>query len=208
MTSTIELPKQWRDAELRADTFNEADYTMDVCWTTGSTGRRMSWVDGPYDEELIVSGNAVRLGRLNAGAPLLNAHSDYSCNDVIGAVVPGSARIAGSEGLAKVQLSRAAGDADIVQKIRDRIIRNTSVGYVRHQIEKIEKEGAVPLWRVVDWEPYELSAVPMGFDAGAQFRSASTKDKDLFACIVRGGGSAASARARLRMRSRRLAALG
>ncbi len=198
MTQVIQMPLMRRDAELRAESFDESSFTMDCCWTTGSTGRRMSWLDGAYDEELIVSANAVRLGRLNAGASLLDAHAGYSCAAVIGCVVPGTARLEKGQGLAKVQLSRAPGDADIVQKIRDKIIRNMSVGYVRHQIEKIEKDGAVPLWRVVDWEPYEISAVPIGFDAGAQFRGA-TPGQLLFPCRVAGITAAQAMQLRLRL---------
>lgn len=203
MTHVIQLPLMRRDAELRADSFNEADFTLDVCWTTGATGRRYSWSDGAYDEELVVSANAVRLERLNAGAPLLNAHSSWDCSSVIGVAVSGSARIVGGEGIARVQLSRAPGDADIVQKIRDKIIRNTSVGYVRHAIEKKERDGAVPLWRVTDWEPYELSAVPIGFDAGSQFRGAE-KSQVLYPCRV--AGISAVQAAQLRMRLAALAA--
>ncbi len=33
-----------------------------------------------------------------------------------------------------------------------------------------EREGEVPLWRAVDWEPVELSVVPVGADGGAGFR--------------------------------------
>ncbi len=202
MTHVIELPRGMRGAELRAASFDEANNSIECCWTTGATVRRLSWRDGPYDEELIVSPNAVRLDRLNAGAPMLNTHSDWSLSDVIGSVVPGSARIVKGVGLARVALSKAPGDADIVQKIRDGIIRNVSVGYIRHQIEKIEKEGETPLWRIVDWEPHEISAVPVAADAGAQFRSA---DVPLFSCTVIGAGAEA-ARARLRMRTRQLGA--
>lgn len=201
MTVMLDLPLMRREAELRADTFNESDYTMDVCWTTGATGRRVTWADGVYDEELVVSADAVRLGRLNAGAPLLNTHASYDLGSVIGAVVPGSARLTNGIGMAKVQLSRAAGDADNVQKIRDRIIRNTSVGYIYHTVEKIERDGTVPLWRATDWEPYELSAVPIGFDPGAQFRSADIQTR-LFPCRIVGADPSAVARARMRMRAR------
>ena len=46
-----------------------------------------------------------------------------------------------------------------MQNIRDGIIRSISVGYITHQIEKIERAGEVPLWRAVDWEPLEISGV-------------------------------------------------
>ena len=182
---SIDLPLAIRDAELRAASFNEADNTIEVCWTTGATVRRMSWRDGAYDEELIVSPNAVRLDRLNAGAPLLNTHSQWDLKDVIGAVVPGTARIEKGLGFARVALSKAPGDADTVQKIRDGIIRNISVGYIRHRIEKIEKDGETPIWRVVDWEPHEISAVPIPADAGSQFRSAAAgQEAPLFPCTI------------------------
>jgi hypothetical protein len=205
MTRIVDLPALLRDAELRAASFNEADNTIECCWTTGATVRRQSWSDGVYDEELIVSANAVRLGRLNAGAPLLDTHSGYQLSSVIGAVVPGTARIDKGVGIARVALSKAAGDADTIQKIRDNIIRNISVGYVRHQIEKIEKDGSTPLWRVVDWEPHELSAVPIPADAGSQFRSAGEAKKPaLYPCRILGSTANTPAAARMRARARGL----
>jgi hypothetical protein len=107
---------------------------------------------------------------MNSGAPLLNTHSDWSLEDVIGSVVPGSARISGGRGLATVKLSSAAGDADTVIKIKTGIVRNISVGYVVHRVEIIERDRDVPIWRVVDWEPIEISAVPIPADPGAQVR--------------------------------------
>ena len=158
----VKLSKQSRSAEFQASSFNEADNTVEVVWSTGAKVRRYSWRDGiPYDEELVVSPEAVRLERLNAGAPFLNTHADWSLEDVLGSVVPGSARIEGGRGLAKIRLSSAPGDADNVAKIRDGIIRNISVGYRILKIEKTEgDEGEVAVWRVVDWEPLEISAVP------------------------------------------------
>lgn len=206
MSQVIELPPMLRGAELRAASFDEKDQTIECCWTTGATVRRVSWLDGVYDEELVVSANAVRLERLNAGAPMLNTHSQWDLASVIGAVMPGTARLEAGKGLARVQLSRTSGDADVVQKIRDGIIRNISVGYIRHKIEKIEKNGETPLWRVVDWEPHEISAVPVPADAGSQFRSAAKEGRpSLFPCTVIGASAASIAAARMRMQARGLA---
>lgn len=201
MSVTIDLPLGLLGAELRAGSFNADDNTIECVFTAGATVRRMSWMDGAYDEELVVSPNAVRLGRLNAGAPLLDTHSDYSLASVLGSVVPGSARIENGRGIARVLLSTTADVADSVQKIRDGIVRNVSTGYVRHTIEKTERDGAAPLWRVTDWEPYELSAVPMPADPMAQFRAA----RPVTACRVV-APAAAIAAARMRLRARGLAA--
>ncbi len=205
MSQVIQLPPMLRSAELRASSFEEKDHTIECCWTTGATVRRVSWVDGAYDEELVVSANAVRLDRLNAGAPMLNTHAQWDLSSVIGSVMPGTARIETGKGLARVQLSRAPGDADIVQKIRDGIVRNISVGYIRHKIEKVEKNGETPLWRVVDWEPHEISAVPIPADAGSQFRAAPAGERSsLFPCSIVGLSAAAAARVRMQMSERRL----
>lgn len=204
MERTIELPRALRAAELRAQSFDEAAWTIDVVWTTGATVRRRSWFDGPYDEELVVEPSSVRLGRLNAGAPLLNTHGDWSLENVLGSIVPGSARLAGGQGLATILLSDAAGDADNIQKIKSGVIRSISVGYVVHRVEKIESDdGSVPVWRVVDWEPLEVSAVPVPADPGAHIRSAGASGERMFrAALVDRAAAPHVLRARMAMRAR------
>ena len=170
---TVDLPKFGRAAEVRSASFSEADNTIEVVWTTGAPVRRYSYREGVnYVETLEVSKEAVRLERLNAGAPFLNTHSDSNLSDVIGSVVPGSARIEGGKGVATIRLSSAAEDAGIVGKIRDGVIRNISVGYSIHKVERsVTSDGSDEEWLVVDWEPMEISAVPVPADAGSQIRS-------------------------------------
>lgn len=210
MSQTWQLPRETRAVEVRAGSFDEAANTIEIVWTTGATVRRYDWrSDAPYDEVLEVKPGSVRLERLNAGAPFLNTHSSYELADVLGSVVPGSAKIEGGRGVATILLSRAAGDADIVQKIRDGVIRNVSAGYIRHHIEKTEADdGTVAVWRVTDWEPLEISAVPIPADPGAQTRSAPAGS--LFPCVVHDPSTeqatsrslAHVAAARLRMQAR------
>lgn len=172
-------PKMARAAEVRASSFDEAENTIELVFTTGAKVRRYSWSEGAYDEELVVDGGSVRLGRLNAGAPFLNTHADYRLEHVIGSVVPGSARIDGGKGYAKVVLSKREEVRGLVQDIRDGVIRNVSVGYRYHKVEKTDgQDGDPALWRVVDWEPLEISAVPIPADPGAQMRSAETDVDD------------------------------
>lgn len=182
MSSVIKLPKMHRDAEMRASSYDEADHTIEVVWTTGSTGRRITWMDGEFDEELVVDQRSVRLDRLNAGAPFLDTHQRWGLDSVIGSVVPGSARLDGGRGVCRVMLSKAEGAVDRVARIIEGTVKNVSVSYRIWAVEKTERAGAVPLHRVIDWEPQEISAVPVPFDAGAQIRSG---DQDgLFACRV------------------------
>lgn len=174
---TVELPRLSREATILPNTVNVEARTVDVVWTTGARVLR-----GYYDrywEELSLDPKHVRLKRLNNGAPMLNAHSDYDANGVIGVVVPGSAAVDGKRGTATVRFAKAEDDptADqIFRKVQDGIIQNLSVGYATYRMEKIEDgKDKIPVYRAVDWEPHELSPVPIGADDGAGFRAASAE---------------------------------
>lgn len=182
MVDTIRLPQLLRDAEVRAGSFDQASNSIDVIFTTGATVRRVSWMDGEFDEELVVNNSSVRLDRLNSGAPFLDTHGQWSLEDVIGSVVRGSANIKDGKGYAKILLSSAPDAADRVARIKEGTVSNISVGYRIHAVETTDREGQTPLRRVIDWEPWEISAVPIPADPGAQVRAASTDA--LFACRV------------------------
>ena len=171
----INLPLQTRMASLEdaVGMDSGADRTFNVVFTTGATVRRYDYMnDEAYDEELMVDSSAIRMDRLNSGAPVLDTHGQYTLDDVIGAVVPGSARIAKGVGRASIKIDGGEENAAVIRKINDGIIKNVSVGYRVHRFEVIRGEGTVPLYRAVDWEPYEISLVPIGADAGAGIRSA------------------------------------
>lgn len=169
---TVNLEPLHLGAEVRAASFDKETNSVECIWTTGAAVTRRG-PSGYYSEELTLSPGAVRLGRLNAGAPLLDSHNDRNLSQVIGSVVPGSAKIVGGKGVARIKLSTSPGDADNVEKIKSGIVRNISVGYAVHRIEIVERDGDIPIYSVVDWEPHELSAVAIPADAGAQFRAAT-----------------------------------
>lgn len=187
MTEVINLPQHLRSANLRAASYDEAANTVDIVWTTGADVLRSDYFDGTYVERLTVDPASVRLDRLNAGAPLLDTHNAYQLAAIIGSVVPGTARIEGGKGLATVKLSRAEGCADIVQNIRDGIITNISVGYNVHAFTRTEAADSSPaVMTATDWEPVELSAVPVPADPGAQIRLAqrSAAGLEVTPCII------------------------
>lgn len=150
------------------DTVNVDERTVDVIWTTGAQVKRSDWARGDYIEELSLSPDAVRLDRLNRGAPLLDSHENFSLRSVLGVVE--RAWLNGNEGRATVRFSKRADVEPIFQDVRDGILRNISVGYRKHKTER-DDSGQVPVERAVDWEPYELSLVPIPADAAAQVRS-------------------------------------
>ncbi|MFI8384827.1 prohead protease/major capsid protein fusion protein [Pseudomonas sp. NPDC079086] len=146
--------------------------TAELVWTTGAKGPRWSWDVGSYMEELEVSTQAVRLERLNNGAPLLNTHKADDLDDVIGVVE--RAWIEGGEGHAVVRFSKRDDAERIFQDVIDKILRKISVKYSVHRYQITDdSEEKVPTYRAVDWEPLELSIVPIAFDDGANFRSAA-----------------------------------
>lgn len=174
-----------RDLSIRSESFSEAENTVEVVFTTGARGTRFDWRRWEMiEEELSTDASAVRLERINAGGPVLNTHASYELEDQLGVVVPGSARMEGGEGIATIRFSRRPSIAPIVQDIRDGIIRNLSVGYRVHEYEVTEREGERAIYRAVDWEPYEISFVPMPFDAGAQVRSGEPA-RGGHPCIIR-----------------------
>jgi len=150
------------------ETINVEERTVELVWSTGAQVRRASWSRGDYIEELSMAPGHVRMERLNKGAPLLDAHDSYSLRSQIGVVQ--RAWLNGNEGRALVKFSRRDDVESIFQDVIDGIYRNVSVGYKVHKTER-DETGAVPVERAVDWEPYELSLVPIPADAGAQVRS-------------------------------------
>jgi hypothetical protein len=175
--ATVDLPVLRRAAAILPNTVNVEARTVDVIWTTGARVLRGFW--DRYWEELSTDPKHVRLKRLNNGAPLLNAHDDSNADGVIGVVVGGTAAVDGKRGTATVRFVKAGIDpvADrIFDKVVDGVIQNISVGYATYEMEKIA-DGAdkIPVYRAIDWEPMELSPVPIGADDGAGFRSESTE---------------------------------
>ncbi len=161
-------------ALLRAASFDVSDNTIEIVWTTGAAVQRYDW-DGSYTETLVVTPKAVRMARLNGGVPFLNAHSSWDLADIIGRTVPGSAVIADGEGTCRVKLSEDPAKAGIVADIRAGVIADVSVGYIVHQMVRTEaQDGQCASCLVTDWEPIEISAVPIPADADAKIRSSPT----------------------------------
>ncbi|MEW5422662.1 hypothetical protein [Amorphus sp. 3PC139-8] len=176
---------------------NDEARTIDVVWTTGARGLRRPFFSDPFEEELVVSDNAVRMDRLNAGAPVLNSHNAYDLDGQIGVVE--RAWIEGGKGIATLRFSSRDEVAPIWTDVMAGIIRSVSVGYAIYRREIIEQTDGPDLHRIVDWEPMEISMVSVPFDAGAQTRAAERT----FPCSVISPG-AGSIGVRMRMRSRAL----
>ncbi len=160
-------------AAVRPETVDTEARTVELTWTTGAQGRRWNWDVGYYLEELEVTDTAVRLDRMNNGAPLLSVHNQWELRSVLAVVE--RAWLENGEGHAVVRFSQREDADEVFRDVKDGILRNISVGYAVHRYVLVEGgEDTMPIYRAVDWEPLEISIVPIGFDDGAKVRSAKT----------------------------------
>lgn len=169
----IDLPMQTRAAAIQPQTLDAEARTVEVVFSTGAPVRRVDWFEGrTYDELLSLEPAHVDLARLNAGAPVLDTHQQYSLEGVIGVVE--RAWIEGGEARAVLRIDRGAEVDPIWRKIEDGIVRNVSVGYQVRKMLVEKRDGEIERRRAVDWLPTEISFVPVGADAGAGTRAASS----------------------------------
>ena len=110
------------------------------------------------DEVLDHSDNAVRLDRLNDGAPLLFNHD---MNQLVGVVE--RAYVKDRRGYAEARYSSSAFAQQIKKDVRNGIIRNVSVGYRIIRMGDHSKKRSDE-YRVAEWEPLELSLVTIPAD--------------------------------------------
>ena len=186
MTRHIDLPPLTRAADLLPASIDAAERTIEVVWSTGARVRRNPFFGDPFDEELAMDPRAVRLDRLNAGAPLLKVHDASALDSVIGSVMPGTARIENGRGVARVRFSDRAEVESLWKDVEAGHIRAVSIGYQVHRFEVTKQAGAPELWRAVDWTPFEISAVPIGADPAAGFRAEKSSESSLplHPCVV------------------------
>lgn len=162
--------------------------TFDVTWTTGARGTRFDWSRlEEFEEELGVSESEVRLERMRSGRmPVLDSHSSYGVKSVLGVVERGG--LADGKGHATLRMSARESVAPIVQDLRDKVLRNVSVGYRVHKYRDVTPkdapEGTRRIKRAVDWEPWELSLVPIGFDPDAHTRAT----QETYPCVFEESG--------------------
>lgn len=161
------LMMQTREAPVSG--FDQKARTFDMVWSTGARVRRFDvYRNREYLEELSMDPADVRMECLQSGkAPILDSHRNWKLGDVLGVIT--KAWIEGGQGLATGRLSKRTEVESIATDLRDGIIGNVSVGYNVHRFKMIEpvEKGEAWVYRAVDWEPMEISLVPIGADAGA-----------------------------------------
>lgn len=185
LEKTIRIPRSFSEVEVRANTIKEDDRSVEVVWSTGAAVKRYSWDEGYYMEELSMEPKAIRMARFNSGMSLLDSHDNWSMAARLGTVDPKSVRIEGGKGYARVRFSRSEMAETIYRDLLEGHPIQISVGYKIHRYEKIEgSDKSLPTLRATDWEPMELSVVPIPADAGAFSRSDKSKPEESYEVVL------------------------
>ncbi|MGH0004863.1 prohead protease/major capsid protein fusion protein [Pseudovibrio ascidiaceicola] len=181
----IRVPTVRGEGLVRSDTFNEEERTVEVIWATEAPVLRYCWHHGYYNEILQMSSDAIRMDRLDKGMSVLNSHKSWDMNNRIGTVVPGSVRLSQGKGTCLIKLNKSDVGERIFLDLKDGHSFPVSVGYRVHKFLKEETEGETPDWTAVDWEPNEISAVPVPADAGAHSRSIEgEQEPETYECVL------------------------
>lgn len=168
MSLTREIEPLQLRASFQPSSVNEETRTVELVWTTGEKVLRSSW-DGQFFEELSLDPKHVRMGRLTSGrAPFLANHNGRDLDAVIGIIERADMKSA------TVRFAKDDPEADKAwNKVRQGILPNVSVGYRVHRFEEVKgSDPKIRTLRATDWEPYEVSLVPMGADSAAHVRLA------------------------------------
>ncbi|MFA5922324.1 MAG: prohead protease/major capsid protein fusion protein [Methylococcaceae bacterium] len=166
-----QLPDLYTRADFAPATLDEKARTVELTWTTGAQARRSDgWDD--WIEELSMNPADIRMDFINSGsAPLLADHNSYGLAGVIGVVE--RAWIANAVGHAVVRFSERADVEPIFQDVKSGILKNISVGYRTYAMTKMPATDSqsLPVFMATDWEPKEISIVPIPIEGGAKIRS-------------------------------------
>lgn len=184
-TRKVSLPMMTRTAHIEPKTLDEENRTVEVIFTKGARVLRRRFFDEDFIEELGLKKSEVRMGRLESGtSPVLDTHgfsARSGVNAVLG-VVQSAKLIPGKEGRATLRFSKRADVEPVFQDIKDGILRNVSVGYNTFRVKEVGvDDNGLKIFRSVDWEPGEISMVPVGADPTAQVRS---KEEKMTECVV------------------------
>lgn len=164
-------------AQFLPKTVDKEKRTVELTWSVGSPVLRSSYYGDDWYEELSLDSKCVRMGRLESGrAPYLDCHRGYSLDSVLGVIEKAS--IVNGEGRATVRFSKRADVEAVFQDVCDGILPNVSVGYNVYEYEDASPpDSKIKTWRAIDWEPFEISQVPMGADDKASVRSRGADER-------------------------------
>lgn len=152
------------DFQVRSESFDEAERTVEIVYATSTPVGRRS-----FREILEISEGAIRTDRLDSGTVhLIRDHMPFG--DPIGRVI--GHRVEAGQAIATVRLSDSPENAGVVADIAAGVIRSVSVGYLIHGYSDATDEATgVTTRTVTSWEPWEISLTVIPADTNAAIRS-------------------------------------
>jgi hypothetical protein len=159
-------------AAIQANTINEDDRTVEVVF--GSEQPVPFYMNYERALEILSFDPAhVRLDFMNRGAHFLDNHQRWGsvADCVLGAVV--SARTDGRQGICRVKFATDEPAERCWKRVKERTLNWLSVGYKVYKYMEELGSDTLPLYRAIDWEPMEVSLVPVPADTSAAVRAAA-----------------------------------
>ena len=149
---------------------NEDARTIDAVWYTGAKVPRFDWRTGE-EYDLILDMKGCRIDRLNNGGPVLDSHRAHGVDSQLGVVRKAWAKK--SIGLATIQFSKRDTVTPIWNDVNAGIIQNLSPGiWIYQKVDTTPKGQERREFTATDWEPFEISLVPVPADADTTFMAA------------------------------------
>lgn len=145
-----------RSASFKRESIDEEKRTAELAFSSEEPVERYFG-----DEVLVHTAEAIRLGRLADGGPVLVDHDPSDHVGVVESVTISDDR----RGRALVRFGRSVRADEIFKDVVDGIRKSVSVGYRIHAVDVEKRKGAADLVRVTDWEPFEISLVSVPADA-------------------------------------------
>lgn len=164
-------------AAINVDSINETDRTVEVVF--GSEQPVPFWMNGERASEVLsFSPEHIRLDFMNRGAHVLDNHQRWGnvADCVLGVVI--EARTDGRQGIARLKFATDETAERCWKRVKERTLRWLSVGYKVFKYMEEWGDNTVPSYRAIDWEPMEVSFVPVPADTTAGVRGAAGEQQD------------------------------
>ena len=156
MIKTLKSKPLYRAATIEREHINEEERTIELSFSSEEPVERFFGI-----EILDHNPESVRLERLASGGPVLVDHTSSDHVGVVESVTIGDDR----RGRALVRFGKSARADEVFNDVKDGIRRNVSVGYRVHKAVLEETGEDTPdIYRVNDWEPFEISMVAVPAD--------------------------------------------
>jgi len=150
-----QIGELYRSVSVVREHVNEEARTVEIAFSSEEPYKRWFGI-----EILDHDPSSIRLGRLKDGGAVLLDHNTGKHIGVVESVEIGADKV----GRAVVRFGKSAEAEAAYQDVLDAILRHVSVGYIPHRMVLEEETETGETYRVMDWEPLEVSFVAIPAD--------------------------------------------